>query len=147
ERNLRIPPSGGYPRLTFYAGKEYSKNGAYGIPVHQFAAYCFYGDEVFKEGIEVRHLNGDISDVSRKNIALGTKQENEDDKSKETRARVGLINSEKRKGHQPANARFTDDEVRAIRLRLEEGESSSQIAKSYNIHRNNIRSIKIGETY
>lgn len=147
ERKITIPPSGQYPRFTFRCGYEYSKGGSYGIPVHMFAAYCFYGNDIFKEGIEVRHLNANISDVSKKNIGLGTRQENENDKPKEIREKVGRINSLKRKGKRPSNARFTIEEVKIIKRRIKDGESNADIARDYSVSRNTIRDIRNERTY
>jgi hypothetical protein len=147
ERKITVPPSGQYPRFTFRCGFEFSKDGSYGIPVHMFAAYCFHGAKLFEDGIEVRHLNANILDISKDNITLGTRQENEADKTKETRKKVGKINSMKRKGVTPTNAKFTKDQVIDIKNRILNGESNSSIARSYRTHRNNIRNIKIGESY
>ena len=43
----------------------------FGIPTHALAAYCFYGEESFKKGIVVRHVDGNTLNVSKKNLILG----------------------------------------------------------------------------
>ncbi len=67
-----------YPCFTVN-GVSFTKSGVKSIHVHHFAAYCFYGERMFDEGMRVRHLNDDPSDFSKKNIALGTEKENKMD--------------------------------------------------------------------
>ena len=58
----------------------------FGIPVHQFAAYCFYGKKPDK--LVVRHLDGDTCNNSKDNLRYGTHSENNLDKPKETRVKA-----------------------------------------------------------
>jgi hypothetical protein len=44
--------------------------------VHRLQAYQRYGDKLFGEGIVVRHLNGQSTDNSIDNIAIGTMLDN-----------------------------------------------------------------------
>lgn len=60
--------------------------GVQSLPVHVFAAFCYYGYEVFNPNLQVRHLNGDTEDISRVNIVLGTPSENQLDKAQSKRA-------------------------------------------------------------
>lgn len=46
------------------------------IPVHRFAAYLKYGDDVFKKNMVVRHLDGNPSNNSYDNLELGTQSQN-----------------------------------------------------------------------
>jgi hypothetical protein len=69
------------------------------IKVHRLVAYQKYGDKLFEPGMEVRHRNGDSMDNSESNILLGTKSENQMDKTKETRTRMALAATEKIKVH------------------------------------------------
>tara|TARA_R100000656_G_scaffold63175_4_gene48592 strand:+ start:87 stop:563 length:477 start_codon:yes stop_codon:yes gene_type:complete len=55
---------------------------SYTLRVHKFQAYLKFGEEMFKEGIVIRHLDGNPSNNSWKNIALGTQSENMMDRSK-----------------------------------------------------------------
>ena len=55
------------------------------IPFHRLQAYLKFGNEMFKDGIEVRHLNGDSLDNSFENIAIGTHSDNMQDIPKEKR--------------------------------------------------------------
>jgi len=49
------------------------------VTFHRFQAYFKFGDKLFKENIEVRHLNGEKLDNSWKNIEIGTHSENMND--------------------------------------------------------------------
>lgn len=46
------------------------------ILVHRLQAYQKFGDEIFKEGIVVRHLDNNSLNNCIDNIAIGTQQEN-----------------------------------------------------------------------
>lgn len=132
-----------YPTFSVNV-KDLTKSGVYGIPVHKFAAYCFYGDDVFKEGLVVRHLNANTLDISKENIILGTYSENERDKKKEVRIRVAKYARSKQRTW---NRRFSDEDIRSIRSRIEKGETSASIARSFGVTKGCIHLIKKGENY
>lgn len=69
------------------------------IPVHRLQAYQKYGDRLFENGMEVRHLNGNSLDNSYDNIAIGTHSENMFDKSKEERLKQANIATSYMKKH------------------------------------------------
>lgn len=46
------------------------------IYIHRFQAYKKFGDEIFQEGVEVRHLDGNKENNSFDNIEIGTKSQN-----------------------------------------------------------------------
>ncbi len=46
------------------------------LPVHRLQAYQKFSDKMFESGIVVRHLNGNPSDSSWENIAIGTASDN-----------------------------------------------------------------------
>ena len=58
---------------------------------HRLQAYQKYGDYIYQKGICVRHLNGDKSDNSFDNIAVGTNRENMMDRSKAERQRIAAF--------------------------------------------------------
>lgn len=61
----------GYNRFTIkYEGKCRS------VYVHKVIAYQKFGEEAFKKGQQVRHLNGKQDDCSYENISIGTPSEN-----------------------------------------------------------------------
>lgn len=118
------------------------------ICIHRFAAYCFYGEHLFKKGIVVRHLNADVLDVSKSNLALGTYSDNELDKPKELRIENAKNAVMSRKDTRRLTMRkFTDDQAFSIKSRLAQGERGSDLAKEYNVSRETIYQIKRGETY
>lgn len=57
---------------------------------HRFQAYKQFGDEIFKEGVEVRHLDGNNQNNSKENIAIGTHSDNMMDKPAEVRQQMAL---------------------------------------------------------
>ena len=62
-----------------------SKNGS-PIHFHRLVAYQKFGDEIFKEGIEVRHLDNNNLNNFDDNIAIGTRFDNIMDISKKQRS-------------------------------------------------------------
>ena len=46
------------------------------ILVHRLAAYQKYGNEIFNQGVQVRHKNSNPLDNSDENLILGTAQQN-----------------------------------------------------------------------
>ncbi len=86
----------------------------FGVPVHLFAAYVFYGEKAFEKGVVVRHLNANTLDCSKENIVLGTPSENELDKPSYIRKRSATI-ARASQGKRPINAKLTDSEVAEIR--------------------------------
>ena len=59
------------------------------VPVHKAVAYCVWGDRAFGgRRVHVRHLDGDTSNNSITNLAIGTPRENALDKPASTRSRV-----------------------------------------------------------
>lgn len=55
------------------------------ISVHRFVAFVKYGDMLFSDGIEVRHLDGNPSNNNLNNILIGTHAENVADRPEEKR--------------------------------------------------------------
>lgn len=53
--------------------------------VHRLVAYQKYGDELFREGIEARHLDGNRNNNNEENIVIGTHSQNMMDIPKEIR--------------------------------------------------------------
>jgi hypothetical protein len=64
-----------------------------GVLVHRLVAYQKYGEEMFKEGIVVRHLDGNPLNNSEINIAIGTEKDNMNDIDVGTRRRRAIIAS------------------------------------------------------
>jgi hypothetical protein len=119
-----------------------NKNGVFGIPVHRFAAYCFYGDAVWNAEC-VRHKNGNTEDVSKTNIVLGTHSENNLDKDKSIRV-AAAKKARAAQGKRPKNSIFTDEEVKIIRS---SPEKDNGLAKKYGVTRQAIWRIRKGKNY
>lgn len=58
---------------------------------HRLQAYQKYGDDIYQKGICVRHLNGNKSDNSFDNIAVGTNRDNIMDRPKSERQRISAL--------------------------------------------------------
>ena len=82
----------------------------------------------------VRHLNGVRDDNRLSNLRYGTQAENEADKATHGTQAIGERNG---------FSKFTEDQVRAIRRRLAEGEMIKTLAAEYGAHRESIYLIKI----
>ena len=55
------------------------------VMAHRLAAFQKFGEAMYEEGTQVRHLNGDPSDFRFTNIAIGTQSQNSMDRPKEQR--------------------------------------------------------------
>lgn len=88
------------------------------VKFHRLQAYVKYGSELFEDGIEVRHLNGDNFDNSWVNILIGTHSDNMFDKPKEVRV------------NQASHPVYDHEKVRKD---IEKGLSSSEIMIKYGI--------------
>ena len=125
----------------------------FGIPIHMFAAYIYYGDKSFDETKVVRHLNGNTLDFSKSNIVLGTPSENEMDKTKETRVRSAKA-GRAAQGVRPNNSKLTDEQVKEIKkffegfgnARAKQGETK-QLAETMGVSTTVLYKIKNGEYY
>lgn len=59
--------------------------------VHRLQAYQKYGDRIFDDFIQVRHLNGDECDNSFANIEIGTASDNMMDRDVGNRLRIAKL--------------------------------------------------------
>ena len=94
--------------------------------VHKLAAYQKFGDDAFKEGICVRHLDGNPANNAISNIEIGTRSENMMDQPKEVRVR-------KAKNAAQHQRKLTDEEVRELRFDWEKGATYDQLAAKYEL--------------
>jgi hypothetical protein len=93
------------------------------LGVHKLVAYQKYKDEMFAEGIEVRHLDGNRLNNLEDNILLGTHKKNMEDKPREVTQRAAAIATSYIK-------KYNHEE--AIKLR-KEGKSYKEIMLILNI--------------
>lgn len=90
------PTPGGYLTVSLFKGKRKTTK-----TIHQLVAEAFFGP--CPVGLEVRHLNSNQTDNSRKNIRYGTRSENVlDEVDRGT-------HHEARKTHCPANHLYDKD--------------------------------------
>ncbi len=114
------------------------------IAVHRLAAYQLFGEDVLKDAIQVRHLNGDRLDNRLINIAIGTQSENSMDRPEHARkahaAHAGSYPKKKLR-------KLTNDQAREIRIRFDGGESARVLAKAFAVVHGTINNIVYGRTY
>jgi hypothetical protein len=104
--------------IRYYGSRE-------SIPVHKFIAYLKYGDKIFEDGIEVRHLDNNSLNNSNDNISIGTHSENMQDMPINNRIKKAIHASSK-------NRRFSDDEVKQILNDRNSGMTYENICLKYN---------------
>lgn len=120
------------PQLKECSGVKYYKfsvrfeNKTRYVKYHRFQAYNKFTDEIFTEGLQVRHLDGNSLNNSADNIILGTHQDNQDDISAEKRkARAIYVSS--------FNRKFTDAETELIfQDRFVNNFTYKKLCKKYN---------------
>lgn len=125
-----------YPQVGFsYEGKKYY------VRMHRLAAYCMYGKAMFEEGVVVRHLNDNKTDLRHANIALGTQTDNmrdipldKLDITREKHRAYALAN----KVLPPRVLKIQDGEVPTILARLDAGSTHRELAKEYRVHHSTI---------
>ena len=105
------------------------------IYVHRFQAYQKFGDQMFKKGLFVRHLNGNAQDNSRENMGLGTHSQNQMDKSPEVRKRMATH------AYRVANPRSEQERFKIYEL-LAEGLSYNEIGKRTGVSKSTLSYMK-----
>lgn len=73
-----------------YIGIRINKKKVIKVYIHRLQAYQKYGEKIYQENLEVRHLNGKSLDNSYENISIGTALENCLDKPKHVRLSTSL---------------------------------------------------------
>jgi hypothetical protein len=96
------------------------------IPLHRLLAYQKFGDAIFSDGIQVRHLNGICSDNRWDNIDIGTQSENMKDRSPEERKKTSINTASFRITH-------GEDKVISIRKDRELGMLCEELMNKYKI--------------
>jgi hypothetical protein len=82
----------GYKYISFmYENKKIH------IYAHRLQAYQKFGNDIFKKGIMVRHMNGIKTDNSIQNIEIGTSKDNQMDIPSELRKLRSINNGPERK--------------------------------------------------
>ena len=105
--------------------------------VHRIVALAFLGKEPVGKPY-VCHKDGDPTNNHVENLYWGTPEQNCADAKKHGTSNVGSRNG---------SAKLTEDQVRNIHALILEGFSCSEIADSYDVHSETIRSIKSGKSW
>jgi hypothetical protein len=102
ELTLRKNPNGYLAFGVYFEGKTFP------VAVHQLAAYQYFGEAWCNNPhLYVRHLDGDKTNNSRDNLALGTASDNNMDKPLEVRRNASKHNK-----------KITDEQALAIKRKL-----------------------------
>lgn len=113
----------GYPKFSITTGSRTDGSRKhFNVSVHRLVAYQKYGDKIYEEGIEVRHLDGNTLNFSEDNISIGTHSENMLD-----------IPQEKRKEFARNNVKFSDMDVIAIKKYHSTSQSYKDTMAAFNI--------------
>lgn len=110
------------------------------VLVHRFKAYKLYGNRLFEDGIQVRHLNGDKLDFSNDNILISTASQNMMDIPLEKRLYSARCAAAKKR-------KFTDGEVELIRAMVGFGIKAGRIARLYGVRKSTMSYIVNRKTY
>lgn len=104
------------------------------IKASRLQAYQKFGDTMFKDGIVVRHLNGDSLMDTKENIVIGTESDNRMDIPQNIRQQMAQKAASKTK-------RFSDDQIREIRKDREDGFKLQGLVEKYGATKGNISDI------
>jgi hypothetical protein len=110
------------------------------VYVHQLQGFQKFGDIALSEGIEVRHANNNSLDNRADNILVGTKSDQMldfDPKVRVARARNAAL----------AKRRWSDDDVRRLRKRRQQGASMTELAKEEGVGKSVMSMMLNGKTY
>jgi len=108
-------------------GYLYFSTKMFKVTVHRFQAYEKYGDALFGDGVQVRHLDGNSKNNHWDNIAIGSQSQNMMDRSKDDRVRIASIASSKRK------ATFSPKKIADIKADREAGLTYTEIMDLHGI--------------
>lgn len=119
-----------YPTITVYchelAVELGRKRAGFSIPAHKFAAFILFGDKVFEEGVQIRHMNG-VLNIAEVDLALGDAKTNMQDIPEEIRKEA----ARKARRAQIQNAshrKFTDKEVTFIKSTIKKDHTGAVLS-------------------
>lgn len=95
-----------YPYYTFNSLRGNKQNISFSL--HKFVAYILYGEDAFGEGLHVRHLDGDVLNLSKENIKIGTSSDNQMDKPSHLRVSAAKI-ARMSQGKRPLNTKISEE--------------------------------------
>jgi len=132
--------STGYKCITIRMDKYFGRRKCCKVPMHRLMAYQKFGEQIFDEELEIRHLNNNKLDNSFNNIGIGTPTENRHDLPEEEILRVNKIAAKARR-------RLSEDEVKIIKIRHEAGDSYKKLIADYGIAKSTLSYIINNKTY
>ena len=106
-----------------YLGMRKPNDRPYMIPIHRLQAYQKFGDKIYENNIEVRHLDDNKLNNSWDNIEIGTHSDNMMDQQKEVRI----------KKSSNAHKKYSDELVLEIKEYHNSGHSYKEIMEKFNI--------------
>lgn len=121
------PDRGGYLRFSTKTDAGYFTSF-----VHRLQAYQKFGEALYGEGMETRHLNNIKDDNSWDNIAIGTAKQNTADKDPAIRRRAALLGSQ---AARITRIRYPDEMVLELRAFFAETKSTKQTMAKFGINR------------
>jgi hypothetical protein len=107
------------------------------VPAHRISLSLALGRPI-APGMEACHTCDNPPCVNPAHLFEGTGQENRDDMVRKGR---------QAHGSRTGSAKLTDEQVRAIRVRVASGEARSTVAKDFGIHQSNVSYIASGKTW
>lgn len=129
-----------------YQGKHphryarFSLKGNKVVIVHKLQAYQKFGEELFRDGVVVRHLNGITTDNSAENISIGSQSENMMDIPEEIRLESSLRAAKVRR-------KLTWEEVELLRKDHASGFTNKELREKYEIAKSTVSYIVNNKTY
>ena len=127
-------------RSIYYVFSINLNGKVYKVFVSRLQALQKFGDELFKEGIEVRHLNNNSLDNSWDNIIIGTHQENMMDIPRELRLKFSEAACSKTR-------KLTKENVVELRRDRQNGATQRILAEKYNVSKSTVSLIVNRKTY
>lgn len=110
------------------------------VSVHRLVAYQKYGENIYRPGICVRHVDGNSLNNVNENILIGTHSENMMDKPKVERLKCSISAAKARR-------KFTDVQVDEIRKLNKLGYSYGMLMEMFDITSKGTMSHIINNTY
>lgn len=136
---LRVVDLGaqGYARIS--VRPEKGKNPTE-VRIHKLVAYQKYGERAFREGMLVRHRDGNKANIKPRNILIGTQHQNMMDRP-----------ATERRAHAKKAALYTrklsSEQADALRRDHDGGLGYKRLSKKYGISKSAVRSVLRRITY
>lgn len=137
-----ISPKSGKPLKPYVAKRDgylaFTLDHTYKVMIARFQGYAKFGDRIYQPGMQVRHLNGERTDNSFDNIAIGTQSENMMDRRPEDR----LAHAKHAASH---IRKLSAEDVIAMREARAAGAKLSELCRRYGMSKGGISDIVTGK--